>query len=310
MSRRSSIIRRVLVSLLLFVSASYVAHAKDVVTHPGQTEPTKTDIERWKEQDRLRGEAERKEDLRRRKRLGNEYLRGIGGKQDYVEAYYWYRTAADMGDVESKFLLGLIFAEGGYGLALDSVKATKWFLAAAMDGNAEAQLNVAFRYSSDWLTEEYMSNLAEYCDIEPSNMWPSDKNPNDGRCLEFHKIKGGGTKEDQYRLWNRKLRGDLEPDDKIAADWLRRAADQDLAQAQMALARAYADGKGVPQRWEESYFWASLAHQRYAGDQTGGGAAAEHTKSYLEKAAAHLSQNQVRRIEARTKAWKPSGKKN
>ena len=44
-----------------------------------------------------------------------------------------------------------------------------------------------------------------------------------------------------------------------AAKWLRKAADQELAQAQHDLGVMYADGHGVPQDYVEAHMWWNLA---------------------------------------------------
>ncbi|MBJ1839458.1 sel1 repeat family protein, partial [Neisseria meningitidis] len=44
--------------------------------------------------------------------LGMMYAEGRGVRQDYAEAVRWTRQAADQGDAQAQFLLGLMYAEG------------------------------------------------------------------------------------------------------------------------------------------------------------------------------------------------------
>jgi hypothetical protein len=55
------------------------------------------------------------------------------------------------------------------------------------------------------------------------------------------------------------------PDD-VDVQMLRHAAEQNDAEAQLRLARMYAQGKGVKQDWEEAYVWAMLARKKRQPD--------------------------------------------
>jgi len=48
-------------------------------------------------------------------------------------------------------------------------------------------------------------------------------------------------------------------DDKQAAFWFRKAADQGEAMAQFNLGRMYLNGTGVPQDYAQAYLWTNLA---------------------------------------------------
>ena len=137
--------------LLTFAIPAYAAGSADVPTAPNVTaeyEPTAQQMEEIKKQEYARSGVEKAASIRILRTFGDTYMYGKGVKQDYAEALYWYRSAAEQGDVESKNQLGLIFSDGGYGITRDQIKATKWFLEAAEQGNGNAQGNIALRYDS------------------------------------------------------------------------------------------------------------------------------------------------------------------
>jgi hypothetical protein len=73
------------------------------------------------------------------------YLNGNGVKQDEKKAAEWYRLAADRGDREAQFGLGLLHLTGR-GVARDRAEAARRFQAAADRGYAPAAYNLALLY--------------------------------------------------------------------------------------------------------------------------------------------------------------------
>ena len=59
----------------------------------------------------------------------------------------WYRKAADQGDVDAQFNLGVIY-ENGYGVPENDALAVKWYRKAANQGYASAQYNLGHMYDS------------------------------------------------------------------------------------------------------------------------------------------------------------------
>lgn len=80
--------------------------------------------------------------------LGDMYYWGWGGKvkKDIKKAINWYKKAAQNGNVDAKYNLGVIY-ERGDGIEIDYEKAARWFLSAAKDGHKDAQYNLANMYS-------------------------------------------------------------------------------------------------------------------------------------------------------------------
>ncbi len=75
-------------------------------------------------------------------RLGLFHERGIKTDPDPAMARHWYARAADLGHVLAQFRLASLFWEG-VGGPVDSEGAARWFRAAAEQGMALAQFNLA-----------------------------------------------------------------------------------------------------------------------------------------------------------------------
>ena len=65
--------------------------------------------------------------------LGGSYEDGHGVPQDYEQAVYWWRKAAEQGYVNAQYSLGLCY-ENGQGVAQDSKQAEYWKEQAAQNG--------------------------------------------------------------------------------------------------------------------------------------------------------------------------------
>ena len=77
--------------------------------------------------------------------LGLMYYKGLGVKQDNVEAVKWFRKAAKQGEASAQFSLGAMYYKG-QGVKQDDVEAVKWYRKAAKQGEASAQLNLGVHY--------------------------------------------------------------------------------------------------------------------------------------------------------------------
>ncbi len=78
--------------------------------------------------------------------LGKMYASGRGVKQDYEKASYWFqkryhltRQAAEQGDSDAQFRLGLMYKVGGIGLKRNVCLAAEWCQKAARQGHSDAQ---------------------------------------------------------------------------------------------------------------------------------------------------------------------------
>jgi hypothetical protein len=75
--------------------------------------------------------------------LGIMYLNGQGVPQDYAQALYWYRKAAEQGDADTQSSLGFMYRVGR-GVPQDYAQALYWFRKAAEQGDANGQYSLGF----------------------------------------------------------------------------------------------------------------------------------------------------------------------
>ena len=77
--------------------------------------------------------------------LGVMYDKGRGVPRDYVDAMQWYRKAAVRGVAEAQYNLALMY-DKGQGIKQDYMAAARWYREAADQGLAEAQNNLGLMY--------------------------------------------------------------------------------------------------------------------------------------------------------------------
>ena len=81
-------------------------------------------------------------------RLGDDYYYGRNGKtQDYTEAVKWYRKAAEQGNADAQCNLGWMYSTGR-GVTQSDEEAVKWYRKAAEQGDATAQNNLGLKYAN------------------------------------------------------------------------------------------------------------------------------------------------------------------
>ena len=156
----------------------------------------------------------------------------------YAEAAKCYRRAADQGDADAQFYLGVAYSKGR-GLPRDDVQSLQWFRRAAELGNPDAQFNVALYYGKGVGT-------------------PID-NPEAVRWLR--KAAEQGIINAQFMLGECFSNGEMGvPQDLAEAlKWYRRAAAQGDPQSQFSVGELYRLGRGVSQDYVEAYAYFSLA---------------------------------------------------
>lgn len=73
---------------------------------------------------------------------------GNGIKQDYPEAFKWYKLAAETGNPTAQYNLGIFYMMGPAGVDQNLVEAAKWFRQAAESGIPMAQYRLGFMYTN------------------------------------------------------------------------------------------------------------------------------------------------------------------
>ena len=72
--------------------------------------------------------------------LGVKYEYGKGVAQDYKQAVAWYRKAAEQGDVDAQRILGMMY-DNGVGVVQDNKLAYVWSSVSAANGDVKAATN-------------------------------------------------------------------------------------------------------------------------------------------------------------------------
>lgn len=158
---------------------------------------------------------------------------------DQLRAEAAIRKAAQAGNAEAQFRLGVMFGNGD-GVALDYAQAESWFGKAAAQGHENALITLAWMYA---------------------NGTGVDVDEERARELYLEAARRGSAKA-QYVVATmyRFAQYGLSKDMAAAVDWYMKAADQGMATAQFALGKMLMEGKGVVQDEAAALQWLSLAH--------------------------------------------------
>ena len=172
--------------------------------------------------------------------LGLCYASGQGVTQDYTEAVKWYRQAAEQGNTYAQNNLGACYYYGE-GVPQDYTEAVKWYRQAAEQGNTYAQNNLgACYYCGEGVTQNYQEAVK----------W-------------FRKAAERGYVKAQFNL------GSFFSDQKNfieSVKWWRKAAEQGHNNAQFSLGVNYFYGRGVIQDYTEAVKWFRKAAEQGHAD--------------------------------------------
>lgn len=154
-------------------------------------------------------------------------------EQNYSMALACYHFAAEQGEAEAQYNLGLMYL-WGRNLPQDDVEAVNWFRKAAEQGLATAQNSLGWMYSKGRGVKRYDLKAAEW----------------------YRKAAEQGDAMAQFNLgWSYQNGRGVMRDDKEAVQWYRKAAEQGDAVAQFNLGKAYHNGQGVAQDYVETANW-------------------------------------------------------
>lgn len=166
-------------------------------------------------------------------KLGVWYDNGEGVLRDDAQAAVWYRKAAEQGLTQAQFNLGMMYAQGE-GVAQDNTQALAWFHKAAEQGYADAQFSLGVMYSQ---AQDDTQALAWYQKAAEQGHAGAQLN----LALMYDNGRGA-PQNDQQALF-----------------WYRKAAEQGIAQAQHNLGVMYDNGQGVPEDYVQANAWFSVA---------------------------------------------------
>ena len=227
--------------------------------------------------------------------------------KDYATAFREWKAAADAGQAEAQFDLGLLYAQG-LGVKRDMGEAARWYRLAAEQGNAEAEFALGQMYSRGWGVPRDQADALRW--MQMANTPETDGPPTEWAVVEgygmaqdqkqaaywYQLAAEKGHAEAQYNIARLYATGNGIPhDEEQAARWVRAAASQGYAPAQARLGIRYANGQGMQEDARRAYFWLTLAYLH-----------GEKSVAKLRAAeAAKLKPDEASATELAAQNWKP-----
>ena len=227
--------------------------------------------------------------------------------KDYNTAFNEWKTAAEQGNAEAQFDLGVLYAQGR-GVKRDLTVAEQWYRKAAAQGNAEAEFALGQMYARGWGVPRDEADAIRWFEM-------ANAPETDGPATDWAVIEGYGVEKDEkqaaywYELAAQK--GDAEAqfqlahlyssgkgvphDEDQAVRWTRAAAGRGYAPAQAALGTRYAKGQGMDRDDKRAYFWLTLAYLH--GEKS--------VEKLRSEEAAKLSPDDVAAGDKAAQNWKP-----
>jgi TPR repeat protein len=168
------------------------------------------------------------------------YLEGIGVPRSDTDALVWARKSAEQHSIEGQSLLGLMY-HLGRGVERNDTEAMQWIRMAAERGHAGAQYNLGVLYDQGYqitkndpqwsaLVEKTRADLTEHPDWVIPQPGPSTV----FKLTEFH----------------------------AAAEWYRKSAEQNNAEAMLNLGILYKEGRGVTKDASAALMWWQRAYSQ------------------------------------------------
>lgn len=185
--------------------------------------------------------------------LGIMYEQAIGVEYSDEKALYWFREAAELGDSQAQYLLGGKILRQSKGSEAECLKAIEWYQKAAEQNYIPAQKA---------LSEMYKNGSGVEQDYEQADYWFQ-------RAYQLTcQFAEQGDCDSQCSLAFMYSCGDirLEKDEKVAAEWYKKAAEQGSSDAQFYLGKMFAKGEGVSRDFSKAIKWYEKAvAQKHTG---------------------------------------------
>jgi|GEM_PF-2775265 len=141
--------------------------------------------------------------------LGYLYYQGLGTKKDYRQAVALLSEPASQGNPMSQFLLGEIYAEGGYGIGQQRDKSLNWYKQALRSGYSDAQIAMNKLHNKDKSqTSEKSRSFVVASKITPKPKHTSKKS--DFKVNQLYQWKNAWEQKDvnsYLDFYSKKFRG-------------------------------------------------------------------------------------------------------
>jgi TPR repeat protein len=212
--------------------------------------------------------------------LANAYLK-TNRPEDIQQAIYWYRVAANSGDLFAQTALGMIL-EGGIGSAVDLVQARNWYRRAAGEGYPPAMVLLASLYSHGKGVPEdrdealHLLKPAAEKGYAPAKtalavlyLLAPDAPAHDLDAVRLlHKAAGHDPKGAFVLGWCYQQERGVKRDLAQAARWYTKAANQRFAAAENNLGFLYNTGGGITADHAAALQWYRRAAEDGISDAT------------------------------------------
>jgi TPR repeat protein len=178
--------------------------------------------------------------------------------KDYDLALKWYQLAANQGDSDAQYNLGVLYDEGN-GTAQDYKTALKWYQLAADQGHSYAQYNLGVLYDEGNVTAQDYRTALEWYQLS-ANQGDSDAQYYKTALKWYQLAADQGDSVAQYNMGVMYNNGNGTAQNyEVALRWFQLAADQGLSNAQNSLGDMYYFGTGTAQNYEVALKWYQLA---------------------------------------------------
>jgi TPR repeat protein len=220
--------------------------------------------------------------------LGELYEIALIRLRDYEKAVVWYLKAAEQGHCRAQYRLGQMYCFG-IGVQKDYVEAVAWLKKAAYKGHSPAQLLLGSIYQAGESVSQDFKEAAILFTLAAEQ-----------ECIVVNERKFLQARADEVlvKLSSAERHEVDETASKwLAENWYRVAAERGYVEVQFKLGLLYERGCGVPQNYEEAYFWLHLAAARNKG---------RDRKQYArtrDAAAKKLTPQSLSKVLERTARW-------
>ena len=247
----------------------------------------KIEQENYEEGISLLEEMANKQNSQAQYELGNIYDIGLGTEVDYEKAFLCFEKSARSGNVQATSRLARLYLEG-YGVERDIQKAYEYYRAAATEGDADAQYVLGCSYENvedlieagEWHENAYQNyyQMAVEGDIHSiyqlADIWNGyGVKADEETASEYYgKIMYVLNKNIEKQSAREKFRyakalsnidegkySNSRRDYTKAFEWYERAAESNLAEAQLEMGRSYQNGKGVEKDLGQALQWYARA---------------------------------------------------
>jgi TPR repeat protein len=230
--------------------------------------------------DKLRQAAQMKAELSNTYPVEGLFWRAMDAynRQEFSQAAENFLLAANAGDPEAQFYIGVLYRTGR-GVEPDLAASALWMERSAKQGYHRAQTDLATMYVfGDGVRRDYSKALRLF------RMAADQKNGYAAFNLAGMYLEGKG----------------IQKDEKTSAQWFFRAAEFGNIDAMVSLGRMYVDGNGVPRDLVRGYAWFDLASKSPSKSQFG-----NNPVAMRDAIAAKLSEEELRQAKNQANKWPP-----